>query len=107
MAAEELHVGDIGTKLVITVLDDGVPVNVSTASGFDTWTFIFCKPDFTTATGVGSLHTDGSDGKVSYIIPSGLLDVEGDWKYQVKVETTGTHEWYSDTGTLPVHCNLI
>ena len=39
MAAEELHVGDIGTDIIVTVQDDGVAVDVSSA----TIQFIFCK----------------------------------------------------------------
>jgi len=104
MATEELHVGDVGTDIIVTVKDDGSAVDLS--SGFDTYTFIFCKPDGTVVSKAGSLNSDGSDGKIKYTVETGLLDVHGDWKYQIKVETTSSSEWYSDWGTLPVHKNL-
>ena len=102
MAAEELHVGDIGTTILVTIKDDGVVVDVSSAT---TISFLLCKPDGTVETKVGSLNTTGVDGKVKYVTISGDLDVHGRWKYQVYV-VIGTGEWYSDVGTFTVHKNL-
>jgi hypothetical protein len=101
MAAEELHVGDIGTDIIITIQDDGSAVDVSAA----TIQFIFCKPDGTIVTKTGSLNGDGTDGKVKYTTESGFLDGFGDWKYQVKLTISGS-VWYTDWGTLPVFKNL-
>ncbi len=102
MAAEELHVGDIGTSIIVTIQDDGVAVDVSSASPI---TFTFCRPDATTFTRTGVLNTTGADGKVKYVTVSGDLDTHGTWKYQVTVTISGS-VWNTDIGTLVVHKNI-
>ena len=102
MAAEELHVGDVGTTILVTIKDDGSAVDVSSASPI---TYTFCRPDGSTFTKTGSLNTSGTDGKVKYVTTSGVIDVAGKWRYQVTVTISGS-TWNSDIGTLTVHKNL-
>lgn len=100
--SEELHIDDVGTVLIVTLEDDDVAVDVSSAS---TIQFIFRKPSGTVVTKTGSLNTTGTDGKVKYTTEADFLDVHGTWKYQVKV-VIGDGTWYSDWGTMMVYKNL-
>jgi hypothetical protein len=100
--ASYIHEGDIGTKLLITIKDDGSVVDISSASSLS----IFIKrPDGTMLTRTGTLETDGTDGKIYYIIVAGDLNDAGLYKIQAQVIlTSGT--FYSSTANFKVHCNL-
>lgn len=100
--ASEIHEGDIGTKLLITVTDDGEVVDISSATAKD---IFIKKPDGTILSRSGTLETDGTDGKMYYITIAGDLDKAGNYKIQGRVTlTTGT--FYTSTATFKVHCNL-
>lgn len=101
MAANEIHVGDIGTEWRVTLTDDGTVVDISAASII----FIFKKPSGTTVNKTGSLYTDGTDGIATYVGESDLLDAAGEWKYQLKV-TIGSNVFYSDISCFTVYGNL-
>lgn len=100
--ASYIHEGDIGTKLLITIKDDGSVVDISSASSLS----IFIKrPDGTMLTRAGTLETDGTDGKIYYIVVAGDLNDAGLYKIQAQVIlTSGT--FYSSTANFKVHCNL-
>jgi len=100
--ASYIHEGDIGTKLLITIKDDGSVVDISSASSLS----IFIKrPDGTMLTRTGTLETDGTDGKIYYIVVAGDLNDAGLYKIQSQVIlTSGTY--YSSTANFKVHCNL-
>lgn len=100
--ASYIHEGDIGTKLLITMKDDGSVVDISSASSLS----IFIKrPDGTMLTRSGTLETDGTDGKMYYIVVAGDLNDAGLYKIQAQVILT-SGSFYSSTATFKVHCNL-
>lgn len=100
--ASEIHEGDIGTKLLITVTDDGSIVDISSASSLSIY---IRKPSGTILTRTGVLETDGTDGKMYYITVAGDLDVAGSYKIQGKV-VLPAGSYYTSTATFKVHCNL-
>ena len=100
--ASQIHEGDIGTKLLITVTDDGQVVDISSATSLS---IFIKKPDGTILTRVGVLETDGTDGKMYYITVSGDLDKAGSYKIQGQV-VLPSGSYYTSTATFKVHCNL-
>jgi|TARA_B100000085_G_scaffold255274_2_gene254986 hypothetical protein len=100
--SSQIHAGDVGTKLIVTVKDDGSVVDISSASSLS---IFIKKPDGTILTRSGTLETDGTDGKMHYIVVSGDLDVAGVYKIQGKVVlSSGTFS--TTTATFKVQCNL-
>lgn len=103
MAANEIHIADIGTIFEITLMDDLVIVDISTATLME---IIFVKPDASKVTNIAALVTDGTDGKMKYtILVDTELDQTGSWKIQGRVVMpTGT--WSSDIDKFKVYGNL-
>ena len=100
--SSEIHVGDIGTQLIVTIKDDGVVVDISTAS---TLQIIIKKPDGVSYTKSGLLYTDGTDGKMYYNSTSGDFDTPGNYKLQGKVVLAGG-TYYTSISDFKVYCNL-
>jgi hypothetical protein len=100
--ASQIHEGDLGTKLLVTITDDGVVVDLSDAISLS---LFIKKPDGTVLNRVATLNSDGTDGKIKYITVSGDLDVAGVYKLQAKVALS-SGSFYSSTDTFKVHCNL-
>lgn len=99
----QIHVGDIGTQFVLTIKDCGEDIiDISTVISID---IIFSKPDGTTLTKVGAFYTDGTDGKVKYVIQDDDLDMAGNWKIQAFVDF-GSTEFYSTIQSFKVYGNL-
>src|SRR5688572_24919408 len=100
----EIHKGNIGTILRITILDsDGNPMtNLGSAT---TKQIIITKPNGTKLTKTASFYTDGSDGIIQYTVISGDLDSAGLWKIQAFC-IIGVQEFYSDIETFRVYRNL-
>jgi len=100
--SSQIHAGDIGTKLLVTVKDGGSVVDISSASSLS---ILIKRPDGTILTRTGVLDTDGTDGKMYYIVVSGDLSEAGVYKIQGKVFlSSGTFS--TSTATFKVHCNL-
>lgn len=103
MAANEIHVDDVGTKFNLTIKDDdGNIVDISTASNYD---IIFRKPDGTILTKDAVFITDGSDGKIRYTTVAGDLDQYGKWSIQAFIDF-GSTEWYTDVSPFTVYKNI-
>jgi len=100
--ASEIHEDDVGTKLLITVTDDGSVVDISSASSLE---IFIKKPAGTTLNRTGVLETDGTDGKMYYITVAGDLDAAGNYKIQGRVTVTAG-SFYTSLATFKVHCNL-
>jgi len=100
--SDRIHVNDIGTQIILTVLEDGAAYDISSAT---TLQIIIKKPDTTTLTKTASFFTDGTDGKMVYISVSGDFDVPGYYKIQGKVIIGGS-TFYTTTSTFKVYCNL-
>lgn len=100
--SQEIHVGDVGTILEVTVTDSGVAVNLSSAT---TKEIFLSKPNGVVITKTAAFVSNGSDGKLQYTTIIGDLDQHGIWKLQVKVALpTGT--WQSDIQEFRVYPNL-
>lgn len=101
----DIHVGDVGTELVVTVLDeDGDAVDVSAAT---TKTILLRKPG--PAGGVlskaAAFDATGADGRIKYTTQAGDLDTPGIWSIQGYV-VLASGRWHTLTGTFRVRANL-
>lgn len=101
--ADHIQVGNIGTVIRLTVKEDGVAVDVSSASS--TKQIILGKPDGTSLTKNASFTTDGSDGKVEYTTIDGDLSLPGWWTAQAYVVMTG-FTGHSEVVKFFVHPNI-
>jgi len=105
MPANEIHVDDIGTKVLVTVKDDTAAVDVSGATAGGAKQIIIKKPTKDTMTKTAVFNSDGTDGKIYYTIVSGDFDEAGTYKIQGKVVISdGT--FYTDIQSFKVHRNL-
>lgn len=97
-----IHENDIGTKLLIKVVDDGQVVDLSVAT---TLVIFIRKPNGTVLTLPAELETDGEDGLMYYITVAGDIDEAGSYKIQGRV-TLPNGIFYTTVDTFMVHCNL-
>lgn len=98
----EIHLNDIGTNFEITILNDGVVVDISSAT---TKEIKFKKSNGSTFTQSVSFVTDGTDGKIKYLSVDGDLDLIGIWQIQARVVlSSGT--WSSETEEFEVFANI-
>ena len=102
MAANEIHVGDIGTVFERTITEGTTTVDIS---GTTLMQLIFRKPDGMLLTKTATFTTDGTDGKLRYVTISGDLSVAGQWGLQAYVEMPGG-KWHTDVDYWTVHPNL-
>lgn len=100
--ASQVHVGDIGTQLILTVKDDGAVVDISSASSL---VIIIRKPDGVSYEKSGTLLNDGTDGQMYYTSVDGDFNTAGNYKLQAKVVLSGA-TYYSSTASFKVYCNL-
>ena len=97
--ANVIHKGDIGNILVHTVKDDGVIVNLSSATTI-TWYLMDPSGNVATKTN-GELYSDGTDGKIKYTLVSGDIDEHGPWTFQSKVaQSTTPIIWNTETSII-------
>ena len=103
MAANEIHLADIGTVFEVTLMDDTAVVDISTASVME---IVFEKPDKTKVINTAVFTNDGTDGKMQYVIALDTeLDQTGNWKIQ-GIVTMPTGKWSSDIDKFKVYGNL-
>lgn len=102
MAADEIHVGDVGTILLVTFQDAGVVVDISSATTKD---ILLHDPEGVTATLAGTFTTDGTDGKLQITSVAATFDMAGCWKIQGHVVLAGG-EWHTDIAVFEVFANL-
>jgi|TARA_B100000676_G_scaffold141614_1_gene140248 DUF4097 and DUF4098 domain-containing protein YvlB len=102
MAANEIHVNDIGTNFIITVKEGGTIVNLAPTTSVN---LLLMGPNDTTVTKTASFLTDGTDGKIKYQTVAGDLAVAGTWKLQAKVNYATT-VYHSDIHNFTVFKNL-
>lgn len=89
-----VHVGDVGTVFEVTVLEDGVPLDVSTATDK---ALLFRSPSGALAVQAAAFTTTGADGKIEYQTLSGDIDEVGTWRVQGRIVIPqGT--FYTDVG---------
>ena len=103
MAANEIHIGDIGTIFEVALFDDVTPVDISSATAMK---IIFTKPDKTRVENTAAFSSDGTDGKIKYTVSQATeLDQKGNWKIQANV-TLPVGQWSSDIDSFKVYENL-
>lgn len=76
----------IGVALEITVKENGVAVNISSATKIDV---VLKKPSGTVVTKTGVLIGNGSDGRYKYVTVSGDLNESGRWQIQAHLVLAG------------------
>lgn len=80
-----IHVGDIGTTIIVTVSENNTPIDISGAISLN---MKFKGPDSTVVTVPSVLYTDGTDGKIKYIHVTGdnLFFTAGKWQGQAVIQ---------------------
>jgi hypothetical protein len=100
----QIHVGDIGTIIELTVLDqDEIVFPLNTATTLE---IIIKSPGGVTTTKTATLSTDGLDGKMRCSLSSTDIDSAGNWKFQARV-TTPLGTWRTNQFSKAVQGNLI
>ncbi len=100
--SEEIHKGDTGTVITITVQDQSVAVDVSGATVKDA---ILESPSEVQKTVALTFTTDGVNGKLDLTTLVGTFDESGNWKIQVKItDPSGT--WRTNVFPVKVYSNL-
>ena len=103
--ASEIHQNDIGTRVSITVKDDGNLVNISGVDGGSVHQVSFRKPSDAVINRSATLQDYGISGVMFYDTIAGDLDEAGIYKLQAKVIIpSGTY--YTDIYTFKVHSNI-
>tara|TARA_R110000796_G_scaffold177989_5_gene294752 strand:- start:363 stop:677 length:315 start_codon:yes stop_codon:yes gene_type:complete len=103
--ASEIHKDDVGTRFLITVKDDGLPVNISGVSGGSVHQVSFRKPSDAVIDRNATLKDYGISGVMFYDTVAGDLDEAGLYKLQAKVIVpSGT--FFTDIFSFKVHPNI-
>ena len=89
----EIYKDDEGTVLLVTVKENSVAKNISTAT---TKTVKFTKPGGDTVSKTLEFVTDGSDGQLDYTFEADLIDEVGKWVGQVYLEMPAG-KWHTTT----------
>ena len=84
--SDNIQVGAIGLIITLTITEDDVAVNISSAT---TKQIKIRKPDGTVMAKTAAFTTNGSDGKVTYTTIAGDIDLVGEYKAQAYVVMTG------------------
>lgn len=102
--SSEIHQNDIGTRLLITVKDEGELVNISNATLRQ---LNIRKPSDVVINRTGLIFNDGSalSGIMYYDTVAGDLDEAGNYKLQAKVSLP-SGSYYTDIYTFKVNCNI-
>jgi hypothetical protein len=101
---EEVHVGDVGCTIQLTLMDGTSVVDVSSANV--TKDIKLTDPGGNTATKAASFVTDGTDGAIDWTTTVvGDLDEAGTWKAQAYLSLT-TWTGHSAVATFRVYPNL-
>lgn len=99
----EIHVNDTGARLILTLTDSGVAVDVSTAS---VKKFKICKPSGELLVVNCSNVTDGTNGQLKYDFVSGDLDEVGTYSVQAYIELS-TWTGHSEIEWFDVSANVF
>ena len=80
----EFGLDDVGGILILTVKENGVAKDISTASVIN---YFIKDPHEVTTKKLAAFNTDGTDGKVKYTFVATDLDLEGQYEVQVLIIT--------------------
>lgn len=100
----QIHVGDIGTKLIVTITDcdTGLPINIS---GATVKKIKLTLPDLSVVEKTAVFSSDGTDGKIEYATIASDLSQAGRWKIQGYI-VDGAFTNNSEVAEFLVHSNL-
>lgn len=98
----DIHQSDYGTVIRITLVENGLPVDLTDLT---TRQILLKNPTGTVFTKTASLASGVTDGMIKYTAESGLFEVPGTWQVQGRVAGTSTN-FYSDIGTFDVKRNV-
>jgi hypothetical protein len=100
----EIHVGDVGTSFRVTLKnEDGSIMNLQNANNLRMW---FSRPDGSVLDKQAVLVTDGTDGKMEYIVEPGDINLPGNWKVQAVVGFPSGMINHSEIQKFKVYPNL-
>lgn len=85
MPDQEVFVGDEGTTFVLEFEEDGVLLDISTATGLK----VYLKSPSETKEREGVLVDGGVDGEMQYTAVDGDIDEAGDWEIQGELNIAG------------------
>jgi len=102
MAENEIHVGDVGTLFIVTVMENDAILDISSAI---TKQIIFKSPSGTRKVKDAEFVNGGIDGKLSYETEANDLNKAEGWSIQVYLEFT-SGAWHTDIATFHVYENL-
>ena len=100
--ADTTHVADEGTLILKTVKEDGVVVDISTASAL---LYVFTGPGNARSTIVPTFVTDGTNGELTGTSTASTWTVAGKWKEQVQI-TMPSGSWSTIAETRIVQAKL-
>lgn len=98
----QLRKGSIGSSIRVLIKEDGLPMNISSAS---VKTLLLQKPIGVVVEKVAAFETDGANGWLKYVTIAGDLDTSGPWQGQVYIEMP-TGKWHSEMFSFQVGGNL-
>jgi|SRR6267154_4057216 len=100
-----LHVGDVKSRIILAVIENDAPVNLS--SGFPVKQIILQSPGGPVTAYDASFVTDGVDGQVFIDTTDATLDAAGAWHAQVYLEATGGGKWHTSSVDFDVATSLV
>lgn len=103
MTCGNIHVGDLNVIFTMTITEDCVAIDVSTAT---VKTLVFQKPSGSILTKTASFSTDGSNGNIYYATLTGDLDEAGVWTVQAEVAFGASSSYHSEIKKFKVLANL-
>ena len=99
----DIHLGDVGTVFILTVMDGAAIVDISAATVMK---INLVSPTTDKTTHTATHTTDGTDGKMEYATSdASVLDEIGTWQWQGQV-TLPTGAWKTNILTFAVLDNL-
>lgn len=99
--ASEIHVDDVGTRFLITIKEDDVAIDISTATSIS----IYIKRPDDSMLGRNGTISDGPNGQLYYDIQAGEFNDAGLYKLQGRV-SIGSSTYYTSIYNFQVHCNV-
>lgn len=97
-----IRVGDVGTVLEATILENGAALDISAATEMILY---LRKPNRAVLEKTAIFQTDGTDGIIQYTTVEDDLSMAGHWDIQGKVTLPGG-EWKSTIRGFEVEANL-
>jgi hypothetical protein len=83
---QQICAGDVGTTILFTVYENGLPLNISAATGTELLLQAPLKSDIPLKTVPASFYTDGTDGILAYTTVAGDIPATpaavGTWSAQ-------------------------